>query len=394
MIRHFLMIVPRMRFPAEKILVIVTRRIGDVLLTTPLLRSLRLAYRNALIDVLVYVGTEGVLAGNPDVSNVITVSKHPNIREYASLVSRIFRRYDLALAVQCGDRPAIYSFEAARKRVNIVPACGVREAWKRFITSAWVELDSENTHTVIQNLRFCDVLGIPRYYEVIAPESPKANQALERKLPFSLCGDPFAVFHMVPLRVYKRWKLEGWVKMAEYFACQGFYVVITGGGGGEEKAYVRSAVSRMPENVVNLAGRLSFGEVSFLLRSCRLYIGVDTSVTHLAAATGAPTVALYGPTNPVTWAPWPHGYSMDKNPFERKGTQRVGNVLLIQGEGDCVPCHQEGCERNRRSKSRCLDELSVRKVIEGVNMLLSSADFVSEQYKSVLIDRAVVFLEK
>jgi heptosyltransferase-3 len=362
---------PPMKFPAEKILVIVTRQIGDVLLTTPLLRSLRLAYRNAIIDILVYKRTEGILRGNPDVNNLITVSKGPSIREYVSLVSRILRRYDLSLTTQCGDRPAIYTFEAAPKRVNIVPPYRLQEAWKRFIAQGWTELDDRDTHTVIQNLRLCDVLEIPRHYDVIPPESPEAPEALKKRLPFELDGHPHAVFHMVPLRYYKRWTLEGWAEVANHLASEGFYVVITGGGDDEEKAYVHSAMSRMPRNVVNLAGELSFGEVTLLLRSCKVYIGPDTAVTHLAAATGAATVALYGPTNPVKWAPWPHGYRQDKNPFDHKGTQRVGNVLLIQGEGPCVPCHQEGCDRHRRSTSRCLEELSPRTVIEGVDALLS-----------------------
>ena len=359
-----------MKYPAEKILLIVTRQIGDVLLATPLLRSLRIAYPSAIIDVLVYKGTEGILRGNPDMNNLIRVSKNPSIREYASLVSRIFRRYDLSLTTQTGDRPAIYTFEAAPKRVNIVPPHRLQEGWKRFIAQGWTELDDLDTHTVIQNLRLCDALEIPRHYAVIPPESPNAAEALKKQLPFELDRHPYAVFHMVPLRYYKRWTLDGWAEVANHLASKGFSIVITGGGDDEEKAYIRSAMPRMPRNVVNLAGGLTFGEVTLLLRSCKVYIGPDTAVTHLAAVTGAPTVALYGPTNPVKWGPWPHGYCQDKNPFARKGAQQVGNVLLIQGEGDCVPCHQEGCDRHRRSKSRCLEELSARTVIGGVDRLL------------------------
>lgn len=360
-----------MRFPAEKILVVVTRQIGDVLLATPLLRSLRLAYGHALLDVLVYRGTEGILQGNPDVNHLFTVSKDPGLREYLSLVSRIFRRYDLALTTQGGDRPALYTLEAAPQRVNIVPPHRPQEAWKRLIAKGWTELDDRDTHTVIQNLRLCDVLDIPRHYDVIPPESPESSRALKKRLPFDMDGRPYAVFHMVPLRYYKRWTLEGWAELADHLAAKGFSIVITGGGDEEEKAYLRSAVSSMSRSVVNLAGELTFREVTSLLRSCRVYVGPDTAVTHLAAATGAPTVALYGPTNPVKWAPWPCGHRQDKNPFGRKGTQRVGNVLLIQGQGDCVPCHQEGCERHRRSKSRCLEELSPQTVIEGVDGFLS-----------------------
>ena len=60
-----------------KILVITLRRLGDVLLTTPLIRSLRRARPDATVDVLVFKGTAGILGGNPDISNVITMSERP-----------------------------------------------------------------------------------------------------------------------------------------------------------------------------------------------------------------------------------------------------------------------------------------------------------------------------
>src|SRR5262249_42590856 len=56
-----------------RILVISLRRIGDVLLTTPLIRSLRAAWPDATIDVLVFAGTSGILKGNPDIDTIIPV---------------------------------------------------------------------------------------------------------------------------------------------------------------------------------------------------------------------------------------------------------------------------------------------------------------------------------
>jgi len=61
----------------RSILVVATRRIGDVLLTTPLIRSLARAYPAAAIDVLVYSGTAGALEGNPDCRAVIEIAGRP-----------------------------------------------------------------------------------------------------------------------------------------------------------------------------------------------------------------------------------------------------------------------------------------------------------------------------
>src|SRR5689334_23568595 len=88
-----------------RVLVVILRRLGDVLLTTPLIRSLKRAYPQASIDALVFAGTEGVLAGNPDVDAIITMPQRPSIADTLSLGARLFRHYDLAVSAQTGDRP-------------------------------------------------------------------------------------------------------------------------------------------------------------------------------------------------------------------------------------------------------------------------------------------------
>jgi heptosyltransferase-3 len=359
-----------MNFTAKKILLIVTRQLGDVLLTTPLIHSLRHAYPHAVLNLLVFKGTEEILKGNPDIDNLIPISKHPSFTETAHLLKKIFRQYDLAISTLCGDKPIIYHFLASSRRIAMVPPPRLRNTWKRFISHKWVELDDWDTHTVIQNLRLCDLLGIDRHYQVVSPKSPNSYETINKVIPFSRPKHGYVVFHLVPLRRYKRWTVKGWVRLAQYLKSQNLQVVITGGDGKEEADHVESVLSEMPDGTVNLVGKLTFAEVASLIRSSTLFVGPDTAVTHLAASTGTPTVALYGPTNPVKWAPWPYGYKQDKNPFERKGIQRVGNVLLIQGPGDCVPCHQEGCDGHRHSRSRCLDELEVETVIQGVKKCL------------------------
>jgi len=354
----------------KKILVVITRQLGDVLLATPLIRSLRKAYPASKIDVLLFKGTEGILNGNPDISAIIPISEHPSPKEALHLAASIFRRYYLAISVLCGDRPSVYTFLAARQRISIVPPYRLKDGWKRIITSKWTELDDWDTHTVIQNLRLCDLLGIKHEYQVVIPQSPTAEDTLLRLLPFKWPNQPYAVFHIVPKRRYKYWTLKGWTRLSRYLASKGMLVVITGGGDKEEIDYIRAVMEQMQENTISLAGKLSFAEVAALIQSSDVYVGPDTAVTHLAAATGIPTVALYGPTNPVKWAPWPYGYNLDTNPFSRNGTQRVGNVLLIQGPGDCVPCHREGCNGHRKSKSRCMEELDANTVIRGLERML------------------------
>src|SRR5258708_33883939 len=104
-----------------RILVIILRRLGDVLLSTPLIRALKMGCAGCSIDALVFRGTEGMLAGNRDLDGVIAIPQRPSIAETAAIVRRLWRRYDLAVPPQTGDRPLIFAWVAGRRRIGSVP---------------------------------------------------------------------------------------------------------------------------------------------------------------------------------------------------------------------------------------------------------------------------------
>jgi len=90
------------------VLLIVTRRMGDVLLAAPLVRSVRSAWPEAAIDVLVFDGTREVLSAHPDVRRVLTVPERPGIAQHVRFLFRLFRnRYDVALSCVASDRPTL-----------------------------------------------------------------------------------------------------------------------------------------------------------------------------------------------------------------------------------------------------------------------------------------------
>jgi heptosyltransferase-3 len=354
----------------SSILVVITRRIGDVLLTTPMIRSLRLAWPDARIDALVFAGTEGVLANNPDIDQVITVPQRPTLLQHLRLLRRLWRGYDLALSMMPSDRPTVYAFVAGKYRVGLVLA-GNKHWWKKWLLSQSVIFDNINTHTVLMNLKLADLLGIPRCHEVVVAWQADDKAAALNVLPFDPEVQSYAVLHVYPMYAYKAWKRGAWAELAEWLRGKGMRVVLTGGNSADEVAYVRGLMGLLPHDTVDAAGKLNLAGVAYLLSKARVYVGPDTVVTHLAAASGTPTVALFGPSNPVKWGPWPKGYDEDRNPYKMRGTQRVNNVVMLQGSGDCVPCMEEGCERHIASLSDCLQNLPAAKAIDALRELLN-----------------------
>lgn len=354
------------------ILVIATRRIGDVLLTTPVLRSLRQAYRTAKIDIVVFEGTEGCLTANRDIDKIIAVREGAPLREQLRTVRQLFRRYDLAVSTLSGDRPIFYAWMAGKECIGPVEK-GSKHLWKRLLLDRHVLFDNVDTHTVTMNLSILAPLDIRQIPEVMATWTEEEAGQARQLLPFDADQEPYAVVHVYPKFSYKMWHQEGWIKVIGWLKSRGFRIVLTGGKGAEELAYISQLCRSLPVDNVNVAGKLSLGGVAYLLSRARVYVGLDTAVTHMSAALGIPTIALYGPTNPVKWGPLPRSNTLPaKSPYRRKGPQLVENVFLVQGKDDCVPCHEEGCERNINSSSKCLQNIDASEVIAAIKELLPS----------------------
>ena len=342
-----------------RILVVALRRLGDVLLTTPLIRSLKCAYPDAAIDVLVFKGTEGILAGNPDIAAVIAMPARPTPAETLAFARRLWRRYDLAFSTQSGDRPTLFAWAAGRRSIGFVEGHAFGSRVKRFALSRPVEA-VRDTHRVREMLRLVEAAGVPAVAEVVAPRGERPGAAPDRA---------YAVIHAVPMFRYKRWTDTGWRDLAAGLGARGLAVVATGGPGEAERRYLDGVWSGT--DVRRHDGVLSWPELSVLIGGAAVYIGPDTSVTHLAAATGAPTVALYGPTDPRLWGPWPAG-GLD-TPWAASGTiQNRRNVWLVQNPQPCLPCQSEGCDRHIDSYSRCMDELSVGQVLNAADSALKA----------------------
>ena len=344
--------------PRPRVLVITLRRLGDVLLTTPLIRTLKSGLPGGSIDSLVFRGTEGMLAGNPDLDAVHVLPQHPPPRAFLAMMRRLWRRYDLAVSTQSGDRPTVLAWAAGRQRTGFIPRAG--GGWKRWLLDTAIVSDDQN-HRVNELLRIIDALGLAARAELVAPSAA----ALRGNAP----AGSYAVLHVNPMFRIRQWTDAGWRELACGLAERGLTVIATGGPDPAEKAYL-DRVWSADVPVVRLDGRLDWPELVTLLRGAAVYVGPDTSMSHLAAAAGAPTVALYGPESPSRIGPWPVG-GLD-SPWARAGTiQQRGNVWVVQNPLPCMPCGKLGCEGHLESYSRCLDELSSRQVMAAVDQALA-----------------------
>ena len=374
----------------KKVLFIATRQIGDVLVTTPLISKARELWPNAEFHFLGYRGKLDMLYGNRDISEIIETSDRPSFGEYLSLFNRLFQRYDLAIITQPSDRAYIYGLVAAFRRVGVLGGhpqgkdvedkskrskSDKKNAWKKLICMHTVNVDYFNQHVIEEKLRLLEVFfrNSADLFSKPIIVTPPEGEALTPAITNTLV-QPYVVIHPGPLTAYKRWPLAHWQYLITDLVKKGFQVVLSASPAKQDVQLNHDILSLLDNEtvskVINAAGKLSIPQAGTLLRGAVLYIGVDTSITHLAAACNTPTITLFGATPPTNFGPWPNGF-VGEQPYQlRARTQTVRNVTILQGPGECVPCRKAGCLDRADSNSECLDFLEPAQVITAIEQAL------------------------
>lgn len=302
----------------SRILVMCLAGAGDVLMATPLLRELRVAYPSSIIDVLVMQGAAArdVLSGNPNVDNVYL---HDFRKEslFRSLCFCLKRRgrYDLSINAYPQNRleyNLIAWLLGARRRIGFRYAvrCGAME--RLFQTDTIPE--DESLHVVDNNLRIIpEVLGLPlkettHRLELFPAEANRQFaedfirlRALESKRLIGFHPGSGSTKNLI----LKRWPAERWAELARVL-CADDGVGILLFGTPDERA-LRDEIRRLAgdkgQDMVE-AGDLALMDAVSLLGRLNVLVCGDALLSHVAAAMQIPAVVLFGPTPPAATRPY------------------------------------------------------------------------------------------
>lgn len=321
-----------------------------MLVTTPLAASIKQALPGATIDYLVFEGTEGVLTHNPLVRNVITV---PRKGSNAAVLISLFRRYDLSFAAYPSDRTLLVATVAGKYSIGLI--YGGKDAWwKKVLLSAHRFCD-DRMHVVANILSLLGPLGITPVHRVAMGYDDKDLAFASTIIPVK----KYVILHPYSRNSCKYWPAEKWSLLAgliqEQTDCK---AVFTTTPDPTDRSYLQEILATAPHDVLTFKKPCTLGQLAGVIRGSAAFVGIDTVVTHMAAALEAPTVALFGPSLTRYWGPWPNGCT-EVSPFAaNKGVQRVGNVTVVQKDWPCVPCNRETCSISTRGKMECLEQLT------------------------------------
>lgn len=358
------------RSSAPSYLIVCFRFIGDVLVTTPLALSIKTAHPDAVIDYLVFKGTEKVLLKNPHIRNVIII---PRDKFGVGVLFSLFRKYDIAIAAYPSDRTALAAAVAGKLSVGLT--YGLKKEWWKGLILDIHQVCYDRIHVVSNMLMLLWRLGIEPVPRVVMRYDESDIAFAKTAVPF----DKYIVLHPYSMKEYKYWPAAQWAKLASLIREQTDCIpIFTRTPEPEGDQYLEQIRKFAPQGIEVLNSAYTLNQLAAIIKRSVAFVGIDTAVTHVAAALDVPTVAIFGATLTRYWAPWPNG-NQNPSPFaENKGVQRNDYITIVQKNWQCIPCNKETCRISNRGVMECLEELPVLEVFTELENLIKKSRMSDE----------------
>jgi heptosyltransferase-2 len=309
--------------------------IGDILLTTPLLRAIRRRHPAARITVLTKQAYLPLLSHNPHLNRVIGLEPD---RSLASLAAELrgepyTHRLDLHGSLRSGLLRALVPGRwSGYPKHRVARALLIHGKRNRYRDRRPVP---ERYFSAARHLDITPDGGPPEFFL-----GPDAEQEAADWLGTAGFAPKRPLIALAPGAAHatKRWPLEHWQGLVERIVSDGFDVAVVGGPGD---AHLGTVLAISAEGrVASAAGVLGLQGTGAVVRRAAALVSGDTGVMHMATGVGTPVVALFGPTVE------PFGFF----PYSKRA--RVVELTL-----SCRPCSSQGGPRCPLGHHRCLRDL-------------------------------------
>ncbi|MFZ5765431.1 MAG: lipopolysaccharide heptosyltransferase II [Thermodesulfobacteriota bacterium] len=336
-------------YAPAKILIRSTNWIGDAIMTTPAVRTIRKNFPAAEITMLAQPWMADVFAASPHVDRLLFYDKKGKHRGIGGLLrlSRQLRKegFDMAILLQ-------NAFEAAFlvAMAGIPVRAGYRRDARSPLLTHGVDIRSEvrRMHQVHYYQALLAGLGLtPGSDELFLQLQDEdlafaARMKQEQAAPFVIGLNPGAAYGPA-----KCWPAERYGQLAAmlHHECGAKCFVF---GTRADAAPIDTVVRHGPTFITGLAGRTSLGQAMALISLCDAFVTNDSGLMHVAAATRTPLVAIFGSTDAVATGPF------------------SDRAVVVQKELGCRPCLKKTCAAD----FRCMLDISVAEVAAQTRALL------------------------
>jgi len=336
----------------KRILIIQTAFLGDVILSTPLIKALRELFTDSFISFLLIPETKKVLENNPYLDEILVYDKRKQkgLRCFYRMVGEIKQRgFDLAIIPHRSLRSALLAyFSRIPKRIGFDRSSG------SFLFTQKVTYLAD-VHEVDRNLSL--VFGFDHPSTRVCPEifpSPEDYDYARKLLHESGIKEEDKIVGIAPGSVWatKRWLPERFGEVADLLQQKdGIRVVFL--GSDEDLVLCQQIADQMKTSPVILAGKTDVLQSAAIISLCTVVLSNDSAPVHMASAMRRPVVEIYGSTVPeFGFAP----YGVDHT--------------IIQKQMGCRPCGIHGRRKCPKKHYECMKEITTEEVFQAVLLYL------------------------
>ena len=326
--------------------------IGDLLLVTPVLRTLRTNFPEAHIALLADAKLADLVRLNQNIDELITIDKkgyHDKLFNYIQFIREIRQnKFDLVINLHKNERASFIAALSGAKKIVGYSTLGPGLLFDQVIENR--KRSKHQVHAHFDVLK--ETLGITtiddRGIEMWLDEAAEASTATIWSQAFpGPKSRPVIGLNIGASWPTKRWPKEYFADLADQLIDHGFAIAYFGGPMDVE--FVEQAISLMKHKdhpqVVKLTGKVTLMELAAMLKKCRVFVTNDSGPMHIATAMRVPLVSMFG-ASPVQGF-WPYN----------------DISVVLKSPLPCHPCYKHSC---KLGGLECMYAISVDEVLGAV----------------------------
>lgn len=331
-----------------KILVKGVNWIGDSLFMTPSLAALRTGFPSSHISLLINPWVREIFDGNPNIDEIIIYDEKGKEKTLKGKIRFIHslknKNFDMGIIMQ----PRSYKAALFVYLSGIPERIGYSHSLRNLLLTRRIKFPKAPIHDIDMFLNIVLSLGVaPGKKDPYLPFSPKANDWADRFLEEQGVNRGELLIGVNPgaFKQSKRWPEPRYAELFDILIKEFKAKVIIFQGPGEDEI-VGKVLSLMREKAI--IAKTGIKELAAISRRCKLFVGNDTGPMHVAAASGTPVIALFGPADPQRSRPWGR------------------NHVVIKKDLPCSPCSKIICK-----ELTCMKSITVEDVLQAVRVQLN-----------------------
>ena len=314
----------------KRILVITLSNIGDIILTTPVIRALSKEFPGSRIDVMVGPNGKDIFDKDPNVFKLVIYDKHVPIAEKRRLQIKLKKlKYDLVADLRNTVFPLLLAPKYRTSPIQSFPKDIVHKKERHLYKLVPFGMEDLNE----------------RSYIYIAKEDEDYADGL---IKTNTVTDPIVIVSPGAKSHLKRWTVEGFAEVCDGLAGECAASIVFVGAGPDDKETVMSVARKMKNRYHDFVDKTNIRQLASLLKRSSLLITNDSAPMHLGCAVGAKVLAIFGPTDPKKYGP--------TGEFDA-----VINKKLF-----CSPCEVAACKYGHE----CMKLVSADEVLDRAKMMI------------------------